>query len=110
MAAKLVILKVTDLKRELEERSQDTSGRKAEFQQGLKNALEVASEDPENCLFEVGSEAGNLGEMLGGMKEEFMECSRSLKEELWKIPETRRRNLWCILDTWNKNSKNILEL
>ena len=49
---KLSELKVSELKKELEERDLDTSGVKIVLQQRLKQALLEAGEDPDVFLFE----------------------------------------------------------
>ena len=46
-------LKVGELKRELEERDVDNSGKKAELQQKLRDALIQEGDDPDTFLFEV---------------------------------------------------------
>ena len=53
---KLSELKVSELKKELEERDLDTSGVKIVLQQRLKQALLEAGEDPDVFLFEIEEE------------------------------------------------------
>ncbi|CAH0552483.1 unnamed protein product [Brassicogethes aeneus] len=48
----LMDLRVADLKRELEERECDTTGKKNVLQQRLREALEQEGENPDTCLFE----------------------------------------------------------
>ncbi|CAH1998896.1 unnamed protein product [Acanthoscelides obtectus] len=49
--ARLVDLKIADLKRELEEREYDTAGKKAELQKRLRQALIEEGKDPYNFIF-----------------------------------------------------------
>ncbi|KAJ8937829.1 hypothetical protein NQ318_016709 [Aromia moschata] len=65
-------LKVADLKRELEERECETTGKKADLQNRLKEALENEGENPDIFLFEI---AGDINSALQSLKE-------SLKQEL----------------------------
>ncbi|KAJ8951651.1 hypothetical protein NQ318_012322 [Aromia moschata] len=59
-------LKVADLKRELEERECETTGKKADLQNRLKEALENEGENPDIFLFEI---AGDINSALQSLKE-----------------------------------------
>jgi hypothetical protein len=91
MATKQVLLKdlkVGDLKKELEERDMETSGKKAELQERLRQALIEEGDDPDSFVFEVPGVvdmSAVLGKMEGMEKkieEQIKENSRSLKEEM----------------------------
>jgi hypothetical protein len=89
MATKQVLLKdlkVGDLKKELEERDMETSGKKAELQERLRQALIEEGDDPDSFVFEVPG-AVDMSAVLGKMEamekkieEHIKENSRSLKE------------------------------
>ena len=70
-------LKVVDLKRELKERKVDSSGKKTELVQKLREALIEEGNDPEIFVFDVPG-AVDLNVVL----EKMVENSRSLKEEI----------------------------
>ncbi|KAJ8934683.1 hypothetical protein NQ318_015152 [Aromia moschata] len=73
-------LKVADLKRELEERECETTGKKADLQNRLKEALENEDENPDTFLFEI---AGDINSALQSLKEslqqELQETSGNLR-------------------------------
>ncbi|KAJ8950849.1 hypothetical protein NQ318_011145 [Aromia moschata] len=73
-------LKVADLKRELEERECETTGKKADLQNRLREALENEGENPDIFLFEI---AGDINSALQSLKEslqqEFQETSGNLR-------------------------------
>ncbi|KAJ8962214.1 hypothetical protein NQ318_018186 [Aromia moschata] len=73
-------LKVADLKRELEERECETTGKKADLQNRLREALENEGENPDIFLFEI---AGDINSALQSLKEslqqELQETSGNLR-------------------------------
>ncbi|KAJ8961500.1 hypothetical protein NQ318_014749 [Aromia moschata] len=87
-------LKVADLKRELEERECETTGKKADLQNRLKEALENEGENPDTFLFEIAGDINsalqslekNLEEKLvenaTQMQQKLQETSGNLKESL----------------------------
>ena len=100
MATKQVLLKdlkVGDLKKELEERDMETSGRKAELQDRLRQALVEEGDDPDSFVFEVPGTV-DLNVVLDQMKEN----SRSLKEEI-------KENSKNLEEKMEENSKNLEE-
>ncbi|KAJ8944747.1 hypothetical protein NQ318_011653 [Aromia moschata] len=58
-------LKVADLKRELEERECETTGKKADLQNRLKEALENEGENPDIFLFDI---AGDINSALQSLE------------------------------------------
>ncbi|KAI4458094.1 adrenergic receptor-related g-protein coupled receptor [Holotrichia oblita] len=72
-------LKVVDLKRELEERDQETSGKKNELQERLSKVMSENGEDPDTYEFEVD---GSMNDLKKVLKEEMAANSKSLKEEM----------------------------
>ncbi|KAJ8962920.1 hypothetical protein NQ318_001331 [Aromia moschata] len=83
MASRQVLLKdlkVADLKRELEERECETTGKKADLQNRLREALENEGENPDIFLFEI---AGDINSALQSLKEslqqELQETSGNLR-------------------------------
>ncbi|KAJ8957289.1 hypothetical protein NQ318_007853 [Aromia moschata] len=72
-------LKVADLKRELEERECETTGKKADLQNRLREALEKEGENPNTYLFEI---AGDLNSVLQSLENKLVENSESLEQKL----------------------------
>ncbi|KAJ8956502.1 hypothetical protein NQ318_019220 [Aromia moschata] len=70
-------LKVADLKRELEERECETTGKKADLQNRLKEALENEGENPDIFLFEIAGDINSalqsLEKNLRGMEQKLIE-------------------------------------
>ncbi|KAJ8952698.1 hypothetical protein NQ318_021014 [Aromia moschata] len=72
-------LKVADLKRELEERECETTGKKADLQNRLREALENEGENPNTYLFDV---AGDINSALQSLENKLLENSGSLEKNL----------------------------
>ncbi|KAJ8962257.1 hypothetical protein NQ318_018231 [Aromia moschata] len=70
-------LKVADLKRELEERECETTGKKADLQNRLKEALENEDENPNTYLFEI---AGDINSTLQSLIENGSKMQQKLEE------------------------------
>ncbi|KAJ8949261.1 hypothetical protein NQ318_022774 [Aromia moschata] len=91
MASKQVFLKdlkVADLKRELEERECETTGKKADLQNRLKEALENEGENPNTYLFEI---AGDINSALQSLEKKFRrEASRKCHQNATGTPG----NVW----------------
>lgn len=87
---KLMDLKVTELKRELEERERGTTGRKEELRLRLQEALREEGEDPDTYNF-VDDMSVLLDQKLREQSEnidgKLQEHSRSLDEKLTHIDE-----------------------
>lgn len=85
-SVKLMDLKVVDLKRELEERDQDTNGRKSDLQERLRKCMQENGEDPESYIFEIDGGMNELKKVFEencrSMKEEMAENTRSLEQKL----------------------------
>ncbi|KAJ8940309.1 hypothetical protein NQ318_014382 [Aromia moschata] len=83
-------LKVADLKRELEERECETTGKKADLQNRLKEALENEGENPNTYLFDI---AGDINSALQSLENKLLEnstkCNRNSRNRL----EAWRKNL-----------------
>ncbi|KAJ8957206.1 hypothetical protein NQ318_007768, partial [Aromia moschata] len=72
-------LKVADLKRELEERECETTGKKADLQNRLKGALENEGENPDIFLFEI---AGDINSALQSLENKLLENGSNLQQKL----------------------------
>ncbi|KAJ8944632.1 hypothetical protein NQ318_004719 [Aromia moschata] len=72
-------LKVADLKRELEERECETTGKKADLQNRLREALENEGENPNTYLFDI---AGDINSALQSLENKLLENSGSLEKNL----------------------------
>ncbi|KAJ8936515.1 hypothetical protein NQ318_022602 [Aromia moschata] len=72
-------LKVADLKRELEERECETTGKKANLQNRLREALENEGENPNTYLFDI---AGDINSALQSLENKLLENSGSLEKNL----------------------------
>ncbi|KAJ8946775.1 hypothetical protein NQ318_018984 [Aromia moschata] len=70
-------LKVADLKRELEERECETTGKKADLQNRLREAMENEGENPNTYLFEI---AGDINSVLQSLENKLVENSESLEQ------------------------------
>ncbi|KAJ8958667.1 hypothetical protein NQ318_016392 [Aromia moschata] len=72
-------LKVADLKRELEERECETTGKKVDLQNRLREALENEGENPNTYLFDI---AGDINSALQSLENKLLENSGSLEKNL----------------------------
>ncbi|KAJ8949256.1 hypothetical protein NQ318_022769 [Aromia moschata] len=72
-------LKVADLKRELEERECETTRKKADLQNRLREALENEGENPNTYLFDI---AGDINSALQSLENKLLENSGSLEKNL----------------------------
>ena len=94
---KLNELKVAELKRELEEQDEDSSGKKVVLRQRLWTVLEEAVERPEKFLFTVAGDMDDILNLFLGnspelrrenlknsreLKQYFLECSRNMEQKL----------------------------
>ncbi|KAJ8949233.1 hypothetical protein NQ318_022745 [Aromia moschata] len=94
-------LKVEDLKRELKERECETTGKKADLQNRLKEALENEGENPDIFLFEIASHQfiivanclqKQIGEYVDGKFEEMENKLVTVEEEFQnKFLEVERK-------------------
>ncbi|KAJ8945291.1 hypothetical protein NQ318_002748, partial [Aromia moschata] len=74
-------LKVADLKRELEERECETTGKKADLQNRLREVLEKDGENPDTYLFEI---AGDINLALQGLEKNL---EHKLEERSGKLEQ-----------------------
>ncbi|KAJ8947677.1 hypothetical protein NQ318_009561 [Aromia moschata] len=76
-------LKVADLKRELEERECETTGKKADLQNRLKEALENEGENPNTYLFEIAGDINSaLQSLEKNLEEKLLENATKMQQEL----------------------------
>ncbi|KAJ8961409.1 hypothetical protein NQ318_014655 [Aromia moschata] len=76
-------LKVADLKRELEERECETTGKKADLQNRLKEALENEGENPTTYLFEIAGDINSaLQSLEKNLEEKLLENATKMQQEL----------------------------
>ncbi|KAJ8951089.1 hypothetical protein NQ318_003787 [Aromia moschata] len=76
-------LKVADLKRELEERECETTGKKADLQNRLKEALENGGENPNTYLFEIAGDINSaLQSLEKNLEEKLLENATKMQQEL----------------------------
>ncbi|KAI4459491.1 cubilin [Holotrichia oblita] len=113
---KLKDLKVADLKRELEERDQDTSGKKNELLERLSQVMRENGEDPDNHVFEVDGGTNELQKALKevaensrSLKEKMVENSRSLKEDVGSLKEEMVENSRSLKEEMVENSRSLKE-
>ncbi|KAJ8949441.1 hypothetical protein NQ318_007542 [Aromia moschata] len=83
-------LKVADLKRELEERECETTGKKADLQNRLKEALENEGENPDTFLFEF---AGDINSALQSLENKLLENATKMQQELQESSGSLEKNL-----------------
>lgn len=103
---KLMDLKVTELKRELEERDLETTGTKSALQQRLRVALVNTGEDPESFSFETTSgiddlcrhidakleaTSQNIGDMRTHLEGNLENISRCFNDKIVDMEERVRR-------------------
>ncbi|KAJ8949727.1 hypothetical protein NQ318_005048 [Aromia moschata] len=103
-------LKVADLKRELEERECETTGKKADLQNRLKEALENEGENPDIFLFEtagdINSALQSLIENGNKMQHKLEETSGNLRGMEQKLIENMDQKL---LESYTTLEKKITE-
>ncbi|KAJ8945882.1 hypothetical protein NQ318_002723 [Aromia moschata] len=76
-------LKVADLKKELEERECETTGKKADLQNRLKEALENEGENPDIFLFEIAGDINSaLQSLEKNLEEKLLENATKMQQEL----------------------------
>ncbi|KAJ8946274.1 hypothetical protein NQ318_023124 [Aromia moschata] len=76
-------LKVADLKRELEERECETTGKKADLQNRLKEALENEGENPDIFLFDIAGDINSaLQSLEKNLEEKLLENATKMQQEL----------------------------
>ncbi|KAJ8939474.1 hypothetical protein NQ318_022528 [Aromia moschata] len=83
-------LKVADLKRELEERECETTGKKADLQNRLKEALENEGENPDTFLFDI---AGDINSALQSLENKLLENATKMQQELQESSGSLEKNL-----------------
>ncbi|KAJ8943564.1 hypothetical protein NQ318_008267 [Aromia moschata] len=83
-------LKVADLKRELEERECETTGKKADLQNRLKEALENEGENSDIFLFEI---AGDINSALQSLENKLLENATKMQQELQESSGSLEKNL-----------------
>ncbi|KAJ8949844.1 hypothetical protein NQ318_000544 [Aromia moschata] len=83
-------LKVADLKRELAERECETTGKKADLQNRLKEALENEGENPDIFLFEI---AGDINSALQSLENKLLENATKMQQELQESSGSLEKNL-----------------
>ncbi|KAJ8948843.1 hypothetical protein NQ318_013495 [Aromia moschata] len=71
-------LKVADLKRELEERECETTGKKADLQNRLREALENEGENPNTYLFDI---AGDINSALQSLENKLLENATQMQQK-----------------------------
>ena len=117
MATKYVLLKdlkVGELKKELGERDMDTSGKKAELQERLRQALIEEGDDPDSFVFEVPGAVDmkavlkeikhNSKGLEGSLKVQIEENSRNLEGNM---EENFKRLKTQIEEQIEKNSRSV---
>ncbi|KAJ8958645.1 hypothetical protein NQ318_016370 [Aromia moschata] len=76
-------LKVADLKRELEERECETTGKKADLQNRLKEALENEGENPDIFLFDIAGDINSaLQSLEKNLEEKLLENATQMQQKL----------------------------
>ncbi|KAJ8944416.1 hypothetical protein NQ318_023189 [Aromia moschata] len=76
-------LKVADLKRELEERECETTGKKADLQNRLREALENEDENPNTYLFDIAGDINStLQSLEKNLEEKLLENATKMQQEL----------------------------
>ncbi|KAJ8941489.1 hypothetical protein NQ318_006175 [Aromia moschata] len=83
-------LKVADLKRELEERECETTGKKADLQNRLREALENEGENPNTYLFDI---AGDINSALQSLENKLLENATKMQQELQESSGSLEKNL-----------------
>ncbi|KAJ8953767.1 hypothetical protein NQ318_015424 [Aromia moschata] len=83
-------LKVADLKRELEERECETTGKKADLQNRLREALENEGENPDTFLFDI---AGDINSALQSLENKLLENATKMQQELQESSGSLEKNL-----------------
>ena len=105
MVSKQVVLfqlKVLDLKNKLEERELETTGKKSDLQNRLKQALINNGDDPENFLFDVESISA-LSKNVSDLKDEVNKNASDLRDEVNKNVLTINKNVSEIMDKFWRN-------
>ncbi|KAJ8958303.1 hypothetical protein NQ318_017449 [Aromia moschata] len=75
-------LKVADLKRELEERECETTGKKADLQNRLKEALENEGENPDIFLFDIAGDINSaLQSLEKNLEEKLLENATQMQQK-----------------------------
>ncbi|KAJ8944642.1 hypothetical protein NQ318_004732 [Aromia moschata] len=76
-------LKVADLKRELEERECETTGKKADLQNRLREALENEGENPNTYLFDIAGDINSaLQSLEKNLEEKLLENATQMQQKL----------------------------
>ncbi|KAJ8945288.1 hypothetical protein NQ318_002745 [Aromia moschata] len=83
-------LKVADLKRELEERECETTEKKADLQNRLREALENEGENPNTYLFDI---AGDINSALQSLENKLLENATKMQQELQESSGSLEKNL-----------------
>ncbi|KAJ8946989.1 hypothetical protein NQ318_019070 [Aromia moschata] len=106
-------LKVADLKRELEERECETTGKKADLQNRLKEALENEGENPDIFLFEIAGDINSalqsLEKNLRGMEQKLIENGSNLQQKLEETSGKLENLDKKLLENYTTLEKKIME-
>ncbi|KAJ8957678.1 hypothetical protein NQ318_017570 [Aromia moschata] len=97
-------LKVADLKRELEERECETTGKKADLQNRLKEALENEGENPDIFLFEI---AGDINSALQSLKESLQQELQETSGNLRGMEQRLVENATQMQEKFEETSGNL---
>ncbi|KAJ8957194.1 hypothetical protein NQ318_007756 [Aromia moschata] len=97
-------LKVADLKRELEERECETTGKKADLQNRLREALENEGENPNTYLFDIAGDINSaLQSLEKNLEEKLLENATQMQQKL----EETSGNLRGMEQKLVENSSNL---
>jgi predicted Holliday junction resolvase-like endonuclease len=107
-SALLKDLKVGDLKKELEERDMETSGKKAELQERLRQALMEEGDDPDSFVFEVPG-AVDMSAVLGKMEENSRSRKEEMRENSRSLEEQVKDNSRSLEEQMKENSRSLKE-
>ncbi|KAJ8935721.1 hypothetical protein NQ318_010571 [Aromia moschata] len=104
-------LKVADLKRELEEQECETTGKKADLQNRLKEALETEGENPDILLFEIAGDINSaLQSLKGSLEQKLIENGSNLEQKFEETSGNLRgmeQNLRGMEQRLVENSDNL---
>ncbi|KAJ8949007.1 hypothetical protein NQ318_005181 [Aromia moschata] len=99
-------LKVAGLKRELEERECETTGKKADLQNRLKEALENEGENPDIFLLEI---AGDINSALQSLKESLQQEHQETSGNLRGMEQNLRGMEQKLVENSTKMEQKLIE-